>query len=245
MLNFKHKYPYMNEAGAEGGAGGAAVATAETAATTVSAANAEIPAAEKQPEAIPSLLGDKDKPTDKPAEAAGQKTEEKVDVKPIEYTDFKLPDGMNVDAAKLTEFKTLAAELGLPQEGAQKMLDIYTNQIKAVADGPMNAWRDLQTTWRNEVINDPVIGGQNLDRNLAATKSGLNALLGDQAGKFFDALNVTGAGNNPDIVRALFTVAKAHAPATPVNGGPGSSAPRSAGATLYPSQAGLGNGHTG
>lgn len=196
-----------------------------------------------------SLLNDKpaDAPADKPAgdKPADKPADKPVDDKPIEYEAFKLPEGMKPDEAKLGEFTKLAAESKIPQEVAQKLVDLYSAEIKQVSEAPMRAWTELQTKWQDEVRNDPVIGGANLDKNLAATKAGLNNLLGDDASKFFEALNVTGAGNNPDIVRGLFKAAQAHAPATPVAGKPAGGASKSAGATLYPQMAGLGNGHEG
>lgn len=246
-----HRFMVMEEAGGGSAGGSSAAPAAAPAAAPVAPAAAPAAAA---PDAVPaadtgltppdSLLGDKpaaegEKPAEKPAEAAKQE-----EAKPIEYTDFKLPEGLTVDETKVGEFKTLASELGIPQEGAQKLMDLYANEIKQISEAPMRAWTDLQTQWRDEVKNDPVIGGANLERNLAATKAGLNNLLGESAGKFFEALNITGAGNNPEIVRGLMKAAAPHAPATPIRGNPaGSSGSKSAGATLYPTMAGLGNGH--
>lgn len=213
-------------------------------------APAAAPAAEAAAAADPgltppeSLLSGKpaDAPADKPADP---KTEDKpVDDKPIEYEPFKLPEGLKVDEAKLGDFTKIAAEARIPQEVAQQLVDLYSSEIKQLTEAPMRAWTDLQTSWRNEVINDPEIGGAKLDQNLAMIKTGLKNLLGEQSGKFFEALNVTGAGNNPDIVRGLFKAAQPHAPATPVSGKPGGGS-KTPGATLYPQMAGLGNGHEG
>lgn len=223
------RWPLLEDVSGDAPAGGAPAATPATPATP------EAPLTPPE-----SLLNDKpddaaaDKPADKP-----------VDDKPIEYKDFTLPEGVTLDAAKVTEFTKIAAEAKLPQEVAQKFVDIYSAEIRQISEAPMRAWTELQTKWQDEVRNDPVIGGANMDKNLAATKAGLNNLLGEEAPKFFEALNITGAGNNPDIIRGLFKAAQAHAPATPVAGKPAGGASKSAGATLYPQMAGLGNGHEG
>ncbi len=223
----------------EGGAGDA----------PASGAPAAAPAAAPTPAVDPGLTPPESLLNDKPADAPADKPEDKpedkpADDKPIEYTDFKLPEGMTLDAEKLGAFKTMAAEAKLPQEVAQKFVDLYSAEIKAISEAPMRAWTEMQNKWQEAVRNDPVIGGANLDKNLAATKAGLNNLLGEDAPKFFEALNITGAGNNPDIIRGLFKAAQPHAPATPVAGSPGKGS-KSAGATLYPTMAGLGNGHEG
>lgn len=216
----------------EASAAPAAAAAADGLTPPGSLVNNDPPAGETAPK-------DGEQSANKPAEKPAEKP---ADDKPIEYADFTLPEGVKLDDAKLGEFKTIAAEAKMPQEHAQKLVDLYAAEIKQVQEAPLRAWNDLQKQWREEVISDPEIGGANLDKNLATIKGGLNALLGEQAKSFFEALNVTGAGNNPAIVRGLLKAAAPHAPATPVDGNPGSGG-KSAGAIMYPSMAGLGNGH--
>lgn len=229
------RWVLMEEAAGEGAPGaGAAPVTA--------AVIAETPAVDTGLTMPESLLGETAETKEGEVKPEPAKVEE---AKPIEYTDFKMPEGVKLDDTKISAFKELAAKSGLPQEQAQAMLDLYTAEFKQITEAPMRAWTDLQNTWREEVKNDPVIGGANLDKNLATVKTGLKNLLGEDAGKFFEALNITGAGNNPEIVRGLLKAAAPHAPATAVNGGPGKSGSKTAGATLYPTMNGLGNGHEG
>lgn len=244
------RFILLEEAGDTGSAGGGAAATAS--ADTSAAADpagagataAEKTAAETGLEAPDSLLGDKPAEEKKPEDGEKKPGEEKpADDKPIEYADFAVPEGMQLDADQMNQFKAIAAASKLPQEAAQQMVDMHVAEMKKAQEAPYRAWNELQTKWRDEVKNDPVIGGANLEKNLAATKAGLQSLLGNDAPKFFEALNITGAGNNPDIVRGLMKAAAPHAPATPIGGNPGGGT-KSAGATLYPTQAGLGNGHS-
>ena len=239
MLNTLIRKLFLEGEGAEGGApaGGAPAA----APAPVAAPAAAAPAADGLTPP-PSLLNDPapEVPTDpKPADAPAEPD------KPIEYTEFKLPEGAEVNAEKLGEFTKIAQEAKLPQEVAQKMVDLYSSELKAIQEAPMRAWTEMQTKWQNEVRNDPEIGGANLDKNLAATKTGLKNLLGEGADKLFEALNFTGAGNNPEIIRGLFKAAQSHAPASPVSGRPASIGGKTAGSTLYPTMNGLGNGHEG
>lgn len=215
-------------------------------------ASAAAPAADAAPAAPADLTPPESMLNDKPADDA-KPAEKPADEKPadppkpdepITYEAFKTPDGMTLDEAKVAEFSKLAAEAKMPQEVAQKFVDLYTAELKQLTEAPMRAWTALQNQWQEEVRNDPVIGGANLDKNLAATKAGLSNLLGEEAKAFFDALNITGAGNNPAILRGLMKAAAPHAPASPVAGSPAKPA-KTAGATLYPTMAGLGNGHEG
>jgi hypothetical protein len=191
-----------------------------------------------------SLLNDKPESTEKPED--GKKPEEPAKPEePITYEAFKLPDGVTLDEAKLGDFTKLAAEARIPQDVAQKLVDLYSSDLKAIQDAPMRAWTEMQNKWQEQVRNDPEIGGKNLDKNLAATKTGLKNLLGEGADKFFEALNITGAGNNPEIIRGLFKAASAHAPASPVVGSPAGLNQKTAGATLYPGMAAPGKGNEG
>jgi hypothetical protein len=227
----------------EGESGDAPAGGATAAAPAVAAAPAA-PTPAPDPGLTPpeSLLNDpvepkleEPKPGDKPAEPEV----------PIEYQAFTLPEGVELNAEKLGEFTKIAADAKLPQEVAQKIVDLYSSELKTLSEAPMRAWTELQTKWRDETKNDPEIGGANFDKNLAMTKAGLKNLLGEGADKFFEALNVTGAGNNPEIIRGLFKAAQSHAPASPVAGRPASGGGKSAGSTLYPTMNGLGNGHEG
>lgn len=229
---FNH-YVYMNEA-----VGGDAVG--ESSAAPV----AEAPSVAEALTPPEQLLSDSPVEEVKQEEAKPEdaKPEEKEEAAPIEYEEFTLPEGVQLEAEKLDKFKEVAASLGLQQEGAQQLVDMYASEIKELAEAPYKAWFELQKTWQNEIKSDPEIGGANLERNLAQTKAGLNAVLGQDAAKFYEALNMTGAGNNPAIVKAMIKLAAQHSPASPVRGNP-ASVSKSPGATLYPSQAGLGNGH--
>lgn len=249
------RYVAMNEAGDTGAGGGGAAAaaatsdtgaaTADPAATAATAAGgaAEAGAGDTGLEAPESLLGEKPDDEKKPEDGEKKPEGKPGDAKPIEYTDFKVPDGMTLDADQMAAFKEIAGKQNLPQEAAQQLVDMHVAEMKKAQEAPYRAWNELQTKWRDEVKNDPVIGGANLEKNLAATKTGLQSVLGNDAPKFFEALNITGAGNNPDLVRGLYKLAAPHAPATPVKGNPPAGGQKTAGATLYPSQAGLGNGH--
>ncbi len=142
------------------------------------------------------ILDSEGKPIPKPADG------------PAEYTDFTVPEGAVIDEPVMAEFKTVAKELGLDQAAAQKLLDFGGSKIKAMAEAPYKVWTDMQAQWQAEVKADPEIGGT----NLADTQK--NAALvfqpgdgnpfvknADEAAALKAALNTTGSGNNPAIVK--------------------------------------------
>lgn len=174
----------------------------------------------------------------KTADADKAKDGEKKDGKdaksvvPEKYEDFKLPEGVSIDKEKHEGFKALAKDLGLTQEGAQKLVDQHLNALKEAIDGPGKRWAELQTDWQKQVKDDSEIGGANF--------AGMKASVARAIDKFGtpglrDALNLTGAGNNPDIVKFIARLSKASAEGTPVTGSP-AKPPKSAAEILYPTQ---------
>ena len=119
---------------------------------------------------------------------------------PIQYQDFTLPKGVEVDGDTLSAAKTLFAEQRLPQEQAQKLVDLYVARANAAAERNVAAWRDTQEKWAGEVKADPDIGGPRFPASVAAAS---RAIEWARVPGLKEALDMTGAGNNPAIVKAF------------------------------------------
>jgi hypothetical protein len=150
------------------------------------------------------------KPEDKPADT-------KAEDKPIEYGEFTAPEGMELDAELLGAFKTLGAELKLPQEQAQKVLDLGVKLMQKQTQ----AFTDMVDGWAAEAKADKEIGGDKFDENLGAAKKALDAF-GNDALK--QALRMSGMGNHPEVLRFMHKVGKAISEDGFVKGQPGRSA---------------------
>lgn len=117
------------------------------------------------------------------------------------------------DEAVLGEFTTLAKEMNLPQEAAQKIVDLQAkvaqknveavqqriNEVFAPVGGTPDKWEALARA-------DKEFGGDKFDENLAAA-----AKARDRFGTplLKAVLNVTGAGNHPEVLRFFLNVGKA------------------------------------
>lgn len=178
--------------------------------------------------AKPEADGDKPKEGEKPKDGKDAKS-----VVPEKYEDFKLPDGVSVDAKQHEGFKTLAKDLGLSQEGAQKLVDQHVNALKEAVEGPGKRWAELQTTWQNEVKADAEIGGDNF---VAMKTSVARAIDKHGTPGLRDALNLTGAGNNPDIIKFIHRLSKGQGEGTAVAGTKPAAAQKSAAEVMYPSK---------
>lgn len=185
----------------------------------------------QQPPADPNA-----KPAETEAKADGEKKEgegdkKPDDAKPIEYGEFKLPDGVKVDEAALTSFKAISQEARVPPEVAQKYVDLYAEKVKEIGEAPYKEWAKTQEGWVKDVKADPEIGGDKLQGALADAGRALDMFGGP---KLREALTFTGAGNHPEMLRAFARIGKAIGPDNHIAAG-GSAPARSAADVLYPS----------
>lgn len=145
-----------------------------------------------EPEAGETLLTDKAEPK---AEAPPKA--------PEEYEDFKVPDGFTLDPEVATKAGTLFKELGLSQDGAQKLIDLYTAETAQAFEAPFKAYQDMRKGWRDEVIGD-----RELSHRLPQIKTNVTQMLNTHLGQkladqFREAMDMTGVGDHPAFVRAF------------------------------------------
>lgn len=168
------------------------------------------PTPSETPEAAPSLIG-KDE----------EKKETAVQLDPIVYTDFTLPEGVTLDPEGLKEFTDIVGPAQVPQNVAQRIVDMYVKNLQAVqADtqkGMTDAWVATRNEWTAEVKADKEIGGANLPKVTATIAKALDQF---GASGVREALTLTGADNNPAIIKTLYKMASALAEGTHVGGGP-------------------------
>jgi hypothetical protein len=150
------------------------------------------------------------------------------------YGDFKLPEGATVDGEQLKAATTLFADSGLSQEQAQKFVDLAVSREKAQAEAGLRAFVDLQDKWVSEIKADPDVGGSRLEATIASATRAIDRLA---IPGLREALDLTGAGNNPAIVKAFARIGQmiAEDRFRPGNGAP-PVAPRSPAEVIYGAQ---------
>ncbi len=146
---------------------------------------------------------------------------------PEEYAEFAIPEGTALDEQTATEFKGLAKELDLTQEQAQKLLDFGGGKLRTQIEAPYKLWAKTQADWQAEVKADPELGGTKFQDT---RKSAAQVFVPGESNPFVkneaeaqslrDALNMTGAGNNPAMVRFFARIGKLLAEPGPLTGGP-------------------------
>lgn len=201
----------MNEAPADGAPAGGAPATPAAAPAAAPATDSTLltppatPAAtDPKPESgDPAKPADPAKPEDAKPKEEGKDTPQGA---PEAYTDFTLPEGMNMDADVLGEFTGLAKELNIPQAAAQKLIDLQAKIANKQAEGYQSAVTKQKDEWAAAVKNDPELGGENYDKSVASAVKVIQAF-GDNGLR--DLLNNSGLGNHPALFKFCHKVSQA------------------------------------
>jgi hypothetical protein len=148
------------------------------------------------------------------------KTEAPADV---DYK-FDVPEGVALDETRLGEFKTIAKELKLPQDAAQKVLALAVQHEQARAD----AFATQVQQWADAVKADKELGSE---ESLAAAVKAVETF---GTPELKDLLNSTGMGNHPEVVKLMAKIGKAISEDKLIAGRTGGNAPpRDLASVLY------------
>lgn len=148
------------------------------------------------------------KPDDtKPAEAKPKEGDEaKPEGAPEAYADFTLPEGMELDADVLGEFTAFAKELNLPQDKAQKIVDLQTKLATKQAEEYQAAAIKQGQDWAAAVKNDPELGGANYEKSVASAVKVIQSF-GDDGLR--ELLNGSQLGNHPALFKFCHRISQA------------------------------------
>lgn len=195
----------------------------------------------KPADAPPPAPAPEPKPDDKQPSLLNEKKDGKEPDKagpPEKYEAFTLPEGYEFNPDKLADVHKVFKETGLNQTQAQSLVDFYSKELVDAEKAPYKLWEDTQQKWRDEIKLDPELGGK-LDQVKSSVARMIDGL-GDPklAADFRQAMDFTGAGNNPAFIRAFYKLAQRMVEGGPAQGGgptpPPGQKPASAAAAIYP-----------
>ena len=149
------------------------------------------PDAQAAPDGEPSLLS-KEAETPPVREGAPEKYE------------FKAPEGFDLDEKSIEEVTPIFKGLKLSNTEAQSLIDLYAKVSREAAEAPVKFWRETQQKWLDEVRADPEIGDKIELVKTTVNKALTTYLSPTEVANFRQAMNYTGAGNNPTFIRVLF-----------------------------------------
>ena len=175
------------------------------------------PAADKPAGPSDSLLSKESKAAEPAAAPEAPAPQEKAPAEepPAPVYEFTIPEGIKLEDAALSEFKSVLGEYRAQPELAQKLLDRHLTEVSRIHAETQRhqheVWETTQTQWRDQVKADPEIGGSRYEttittcvglvRNFGGTESEINELQ--------QALTFTGAGNNPAIIKWIARIGAA------------------------------------
>lgn len=141
------------------------------------------------------------------AKAEGDATQgEKPAGAPETYAEFTLPEGISLDRAALEGFTPLAKDLNLSQEQAQKVVDLYAQKmLPQIQQAFADQKAQMVESWLQESMKDPEVGGARFDESVSTARKALDAF-GTPALKA--ALDESGLGNHPELIRLLANIGK-------------------------------------
>lgn len=148
---------------------------------------------------------DPNKPTDSPKPSDPPKVVEPAKIEPLTIESVKIPDGFDKNEPALAEFVTIMNNTELKGPAlAQALIDLQAKTLKEASEKGSQAFTTLKEQWATEAKADPEFGGAKLDGNLAQISK-----LIDQVGtpKLREVMDITGAGNHPEMIRFLTKVA--------------------------------------
>lgn len=193
---------------AAGAAAAASVSNQQQAAAGQTATDGTAPAASSQPQGGQA----------KPAGA------------PDKY-EFKLPDGVQLDANATSAFSDVAKELNLTQDAAQKVLD---KMGPVLAGRHVEALNQAKAQWVEGAKSDKEFGGEKFGENLAVAKKAI-----DKFGtpELLKLLNESGLGSHPEVIRVFYRAGKAISEDRFVTGGASTNVEADPAKRLFPNQA--------
>jgi len=141
-----------------------------------------------------------------PAKTEVPKTEEKKTVVPEKY-ELKLPEGSLLDAKASERIAAYAKSQGLSNEQAQALLEREHGAVSLFAEGQKAELTRLGKEWVATATGDKEIGGtdENFKKNVTLARRVIARFSSDG---FLDALDKTGLGNHPELIRTFVRIGK-------------------------------------
>ena len=130
---------------------------------------------------------------------------------PITAADLKFPEGFEIDESAQKQFVDIMNEDLTRAELANKLVTFQSTMAQDASDSISGSWDDMVTQWQAAAEAHPEIGGDKLKPALGAVKNLINEVMGDKANEVFDAFDLTGIGNNPDVISLLHKLASERA----------------------------------
>lgn len=172
-------------------------------------------------ETTASLLGDKGKDDADGGSLLGGGGDKKGDKEasamtaPEQYEAFTLPDGMTMADDVFTELSAIGKDRNMDQATAQKLVDMGTKVAQDAIAGHVAAQKETADKWVADSKALPDIGGDNLKDTLSVAAKAIDTYGSDD---LRSALDATGMGSHPEMIKFMHAVGKTLAEGTFIAG---------------------------
>lgn len=145
-----------------------------------------------------------------------------VEPEPVAYTDFMLPEGVQLESEKVGKYTELLGKHRAPQELGQELINLHLAEVQAVADRVqrhnVEAWDRMQDQWVSDFRSDREIGGNREITTLRNCAAVIEQYGGspEQQAQLRQVFTATGAGNNPAVIRLLNNIGRVLSEGRPV-----------------------------
>jgi hypothetical protein len=166
----------------------------------------------------------------------GEKPDPALDTKAnpfkAEEIEFSSAD-VSIDPEIGNAFAEVVNKHGIPRNAVAELVALQEKTMQANSEASSRAWKDVQAAWVDEVTKDAEIGGKNWPQ----VQSKIGQLIDTHGSpELREAFDLTGAGNNPAIVRFMSKIANVLSESGHISAGMPSTAPKTAAEILYPNQ---------
>lgn len=151
-----------------------------------------------------------------PAEGAEAKPEGEQAAEPEPkvfptYEDWTVPEGMEMQTEQTGALNNIFGKHNLSQEAGQEIIDygsgILRKAQEQMAQHQQEVWADTQTTWRKDCQTQ---FGNRYNTMVNDAKTAITEAVPNDKDRaaLWDALNLTGAGNHPAVVKAFAAIGR-------------------------------------
>lgn len=172
--------------------------------TEVSIEDKFYPDEEKQKEQVKEPAEEESKEEESP-EAEEKKAPDGEKKAPEKYA-LKVPKESHLDKSAIERIEQYAKERGLSNDEAQWLLDREHQAVDGYVKRATELNQRISKEWAEQVKQDKEIGGEKYDQAVAYARNAMQRFASEELIK---ALQETGYGNHPELVRTFYRIGRA------------------------------------
>lgn len=116
-----------------------------------------------------------------------------------------MPEGSLLEPSTIEKISAYAKEKGLSNEAAQELLDRENSAVQTYNEGQNKKVEEIRASWIKAAEADKEVGGKDFKQNVELAKRVIDKFGSEE---FKTALNETGFGNHPEVVRTFVRIGR-------------------------------------